>query len=266
MDTHRILVTGGTGTLGTLVVANLRSAGATVRTLSRHPSKADSAGDSTDVEHRIGDLSTDEGLDTALAGVDVVVHLAGSAKGDGAKASHLIKAAKRAGVGHIVFISVVGADRIPMTGAVDRAMFGYFAEKRAAEVAIAESGIPWTTLRATQFFELSLMTAAAMAKLPVVPIPAGFAFQPLAASEVATRLAELALGAPAGLVPEMGGPQVFDWADLVRGYLAAAGKRRIIVRMPTPGAAAAAIRAGANLAPGRAVGRQTWSAFLAERY
>jgi uncharacterized protein YbjT (DUF2867 family) len=168
-------------------------------------------------------------------------------------------------VRHIVYISVVGADRIPMAGAVDRAMFGYFGSKLAGERAIAESGIPWTTLRATQFFDLSLVTAGAMAKLPVIPVPAGFRFQPIDADEVAARFVELALGAPAGLVPAIAGPRVYDWAELIRGYLRAAGKNRPIIRVPIPGRAAAAFRAGANLAPDRAVGHRTWEDFLAAR-
>jgi uncharacterized protein YbjT (DUF2867 family) len=257
--TPPILVTGGTGTLGRLVVARLRNAGRPVRVLSRGMHEAEGT------EFVTGDLATGEGADAAVAGVEVVVHCAGSAKGDEVKARHLVQAASAAGVRHIVYISVVGADRIPMTGAVDRAMFGYFGSKFAAERVIAESGIPWTTLRATQFFDLTLLTAQSMAKLPVIPVPSGFRFQPLDAAEVADRLVELALGAPAALVPAIAGPRAYDMADLVRSYLHAAGKRRAIVRVPVPGKAAAAIRAGANLTPDRAVGRRTWEDFLAER-
>jgi uncharacterized protein YbjT (DUF2867 family) len=254
-----ILVTGGTGTLGRLVVARLRSAGRTVRVLSRGTHEAEG------IEFLTGDLSSGEGVEAAVAGVEIVIHCAGTAKSDGEKARNLARAASSAGVRHLVYISVVGADRIPMAGAVDRLMFGYFASKLAGERAIAESGIPWTTLRATQFFDLTLKTAEAMAKLPVIPVPAGFRFQPLDADEVAARLVELALGAPAGSVPVIAGPRVYDMADLVRGYLRVAGKRRPIIRVPMVGKAAAAIRDGANLAPDRAVGRRTWEAFLAAR-
>jgi uncharacterized protein YbjT (DUF2867 family) len=254
-----ILVTGGTGTLGRLVVPRLLHAGRAVRVLSRGTHESDGT------EFVTGDLATDEGIDAAVEGVEVIVHCAGSAKGDEFKARHLVRAASAACVRHIVYISVVGADRIPTAGAVDRAMFGYFGSKFAAERVIAESGIPWTTLRATQFFDLTLLTGQAMAKLPVIPVPSGFRFQPIDAAEVADRLIELALGAPAGLVPVIGGPRAYDMADLVRSYLRVAGKRRAIVRIPLPGKAAAAIRAGANLAPDRAVGRRTWEDFLAER-
>ena len=254
-----ILVTGGTGTLGRLVVARLRHAGRAVRVLSR------TVHDSEGTDFVTGDLATGEGIDAAVEGAEVIVHCAGSAKGDEVKAQHLVRAAFAAGARHIVYISVVGADRIPMAGAVDRAMFGYFGSKFAAERVIAESGIPWTTLRATQFFDLTLLTVQAMAKMPVIPVPSGFGFQPIDAAEVADRLVELALGAPADLVPAIAGPRAYDMAELVRSYLRVAGKRRGIIRVPVPGKAAAAISAGANLAPDRAVGRRTWEEFLADR-
>jgi uncharacterized protein YbjT (DUF2867 family) len=144
-------------------------------------------------------------------------------------------------------------------------MFGYFASKLAAERVVAESGLPWTTLRATQFHDLTLMTAQQMARLPLIPVPAGFRFQPVDAGEVADRLVELALGAPAGLVPDIGGPRVYAMAELVRTYVRARRMHRLFVPVPIPGNAARAIRAGANLAPDRAVGRRTWEDFLAAR-
>jgi uncharacterized protein YbjT (DUF2867 family) len=164
-----------------------------------------------------------------------------------------------------VYISVVGADRIPVVSRIDRAMFGYFASKLAAKRLVADAGLPWTTLRATQFHDLILTTARQMARLPVIPVPAGFQFQPVDAGEVAVRLVELALGTPAGLVPDLAGPRVYGMAELVRSYLRARRKHRPIVPVRVPGKAARAFRAGANLAPDRAVGRRTWEEFLAER-
>jgi uncharacterized protein YbjT (DUF2867 family) len=260
MDTDRILVTGGTGTLGRLLVPRLRQAGRDVRVLSRH------GGDPADgIEHVTGDLDTGEGVEAAVADAGTVVHLAGSAKGDDVKAEHLVRAASRAGVRHLVHISVVGVDRVPVVSGLDRAMFGYFAAKLAAERVVAESGLPWTTLRATQFHDLLLKTAQGMARMPVVPAPSGFRFQPVDAGEVAERLVELALADPTGLAPDLGGPRVYALAELVRGYLRAAGKHRPIVPVRVPGKAARAFRDGANLAPERAVGRRTWEEFLAER-
>jgi uncharacterized protein YbjT (DUF2867 family) len=259
--TSPVLVTGGTGTLGRLVVARLLDAGHPVRVLSRHPAAADDA--RPGVELVAGDLASDQGIDASVAGVDVIVNLAGTSKGDGDKARSLVAAATRAGAPHLVHISVVGADRVPVESAVDRAMFGYFASKLDAEREVAGSGLPWTTLRATQFHELVLKVAEGMARLPVVPLPSGFRFQPVAAAEVADRLVELALGAPAGLVPDVAGPEVRGLGDLVRAYLRSRGKRRPFVPVPVFGSAARAVRDGAILAPDRAVGRQTWDEFLA---
>jgi uncharacterized protein YbjT (DUF2867 family) len=243
-----ILVTGGTGTLGRLVVPRLRNAGHAVRVLSRH-SHAAGAG----VEFVTGDLATGAGIEAAVAGAKIIVHCAGSSKGDEVKTLNLARAASRAGARHLVYISVVGADR---------PTFGYFASKLAAERVVANSGLPWTTLRATQFHNLILMVAQQMAKLPVIPVPAGFRFQPVDAGEVADRLVELALGTPAGLVPDLAGPKVYDMAELIRGYLRATQRRRPIIPIWLPGKATREFRAGANLAPERAVGRRTWEEFL----
>ena len=256
----RILVTGGTGTLGRQVVPRLLDAGGDVRVLSRRGREA-----ADGVEYVQGDLLKDEGVQAAVDGAGIIVHCAGGRKGDDEATRNLVRAASRAGAPHLVYISVVGADRIPVVSGVDRAMFSYFATKLAAERVVAGSGLPWTTLRATQFHDLILTVARAMTRLPVIPVPSGVRFQPVDTGEVAARLVELALGTPAGLAPDIAGPRVYTVADLLRGYLRASGKRRLMVPAGLPGKAARAVRAGANLAPDRAVGRRTWEDFLADR-
>jgi uncharacterized protein YbjT (DUF2867 family) len=258
MASPPILVTGGTGTLGRLVVPRLLDAGHHVRVLSRR-ARAPGAG----VELVTGDLATGEGIDAAVEGAEIIVHCAGGPRGDGDKARHLVGAASRAGVRHLVNISVVGADRVPVTSRIDRAMFGYFASKLAAERAVASSGLPWTTLRATQFHDLLLLTVRQLAKLPVIPVPAGFRFQPVDPAEVAARLVDLALGSPAGLVPDLAGPRVEEMTTLLRTYLRARGKHRPILPVHIPGNAARALRAGANLSPDHPAGHCTWEEFLA---
>jgi uncharacterized protein YbjT (DUF2867 family) len=255
----KILVTGGTGTLGRLVVPRLRDAGQSVRVLSRQ-SHAGAQG----IESVIGDLATGEGIESAVSGAEIIVHLAGTRNGDEDKARHLVAAATRTGTPHLVYISVVGAERVPVSSPLDRAMFGYFESKLAAERVVANSGLPWTTLRATQFHESLLKLVQQLAKLPVIPVPAGWKFQPVDAAEVAARLVELALGVPSGLVQDIAGPHVDEMAELMRSYLRIRGKHRLILPVWTPGKAARVVRAGANLAPGRAVGR-TWEDFLAGR-
>jgi uncharacterized protein YbjT (DUF2867 family) len=258
--TAPILVTGGTGTLGRIVTPLLQCAGRTVRVLSRRPHES---GDS--LGFVAGDLTTGEGIKAAVDGVGTIVHCAGSAKGDEAMTGNLIDAASAAGATHLVFISVVGADRVPVISRLDRAMFGYFAAKRAAELVVEDSGLPWSTLRATQFYDLILTTVRAMAKMPVVPSPSGVRFQPIDTHEVATRLVEIALGGPSGLVPDIAGPRAYELKDLLRSYLYATHRHRLVVPVKIPGTSARAIRAGANIAPQHAVGRRTWEEFLTDR-
>jgi uncharacterized protein YbjT (DUF2867 family) len=257
--TSPILVTGGTGTLGRVVASRLRDAGCPVRVLSRRSHEARDG-----VEFVTGDLTTGDGIEAAVDGIETIVHCAGSAKGDEHKTRNLVRAASQAGAQHLVFISVVGADRVPVVSRTDRAMFGYFGSKRAAERVVEDSGVPWTTLRATQFHELALMTARQMAKMPVIPVPAGVRFQPVDAGEVATRLVELSFDKPAGLVPDIAGPHVYRMDELLRSYLRAAHRRRLMMPVRLAGKAYGALRAGANLAPDRAVGQRTWEDFLTE--
>lgn len=247
-----ILVTGGTGTLGRLVTPLLREAGRPVRVLSR---RGGPAGDG--VEQVTADLLAGGDLGAALDGVETVLHLAGASKGDERSTANLVRAAQKAGVRHLVFISVIGADRVPL---------GYFRAKLGAERAIAESGLPWTTLRAAQFHDLVLVMVRKLAKLPLVPVPGGLRLQPVDSREVAQRLVDLALGAPAGLVSDLAGPQVSSMAELMRGYLRATGRRRPFVPVRMPGQVGRAYRAGENLTlDGATTGTRTWDAFLAER-
>lgn len=171
--TSPILLTGGTGTLGRLVVPLLRDAGCEVRVLSR---RGHEPGDG--IEYVTGDLLKGEGVESAVDGAETVLHLAGGPKGDDEATRNLVRAASRAEVRHLVYISVIGADRMPL---------GYFRTQLAAERAVADSGLPWTTLRAAQFHDLALKVVQAMAKLPVIPVPGGLRFQPVDPREVADR-------------------------------------------------------------------------------
>ena len=212
----------------------LLDAGHHVRVLSRHGHEAVSG-----VEYVTGDLMDDEGIEAAVDGADVIIHLAGNPKGDdeadeepGAGGTAGRCAAPRV---HLGRRSRPG----PGGQRIDRAMFGYFAAKLAAEQIVADSGLPWTTLRATQFHDLHAEGGRQMSKLPVIPVPAGFRFQPVETGEVADRLVELALGAPAGLVPDIAGPRVYKLPDLLRATSgpaqAPAARARPTARQGCPG-------------------------------
>ena len=242
-----ILVTGGTGTLGRIVTERLRADGHEVRVLSRHSRPYA-------VDLREGGA----GLDAALTGVNTVVHCASSPRGgDERAAAHLVAAARRAGVGHLVYISIVGVDQVP---------YGYYRTKLAVERQIEESGLGWTVLRTTQFHDLLVTLFQGLAKVPVLVVPAGVADQPVEVAEVAGRLTELALGAPAGRVPDMGGPEVRPLDSLAAAYLRATGRRRPMAKLPLFGRTYGAFRAGGHLTPDHAVGKVTFEEYLAGRF
>lgn len=231
-----ILITGGTGNLGRLLVTELRHGGHRVRVLSRKPRDGEDG-----VEYVTGDLATGEGVAAAVAGVDTVVHCASASKGDADTTRTIVRAAEREGVKHLVFISVVGVDKLS---------FGYFKNKLAAEEVVRASSVPWTLLRATQFYDMIYDGARRMAALPVVPVPRGFPVEPVDAADVAARLAELAVSPPAGRVPDLTGPNRTTFAGIVRELLRANGRKRPVVPLWLPGMAR--INAGGLLAPERA--------------
>ncbi|MBR8643484.1 SDR family oxidoreductase [Streptomyces tuirus] len=252
MTSPTILITGGTGTLGGHVVPLLRASGHDVRILTRHPRP-----DTDGVEYVTGDLLRNQGVEAAVDGAATVLHLAGGPKGDDEATRTLTRAASRAGVRHLVYISVIGADRVPLA---------WMRTKLESERSVADSGIPWTTLRAAQFHDLALTMVEKMARMPVFPVPGGLRLQPVDSREVAARLTELTLGAPSGLVPDMTGPHLYDLAALARPYLRRSGRRRPMLPVRIPGKAGRAYRAGANLTlEGAEVGKRTWEEFLAER-
>jgi uncharacterized protein YbjT (DUF2867 family) len=249
MNAREILVTGGTGSLGSRVVDRLKEAGEDVRVMSRYR-RANTVR---------GDLLTGEGLEEAVEGVGTIIHCASSPlrktrQVDVEGTKLLLQEAARAGVSHVVFISIVGVDRNPH--------YPYFRHKLGAERVVERSGLPWTNLRATQFHEFVLRQIRFLELGPVALAPKGFVLQPIETGEVADRLVELALSAPAGRVPDVGGPEVRTFADLARSYQKAAGRHRRLVEVPVPGKTARAFRQGAQTCPERRYGTITWEGFL----
>ncbi|WP_194421300.1 SDR family oxidoreductase [Microbacterium abyssi] len=245
-----ILVTGGTGNIGRHTVPLLRAEGREVRILSRHP-RTDEPG----VQYLQGDTVKGTGLERALEGVDTVLHLAGGAKGDDVAARNLVAAARSARVKHLVLISVVGADRMPI---------GYFRMKAAAEKSFENSGVPFTVLRVAQLHDFALPMVKVLSKMRLAP--RGLRFESVGVQEVAERLAELTLGDPAGRVADLAGPQVREVAEMVRAYDRGRGRVHRLLPIRLPGAIGRAYRAGENLAADTATrGTTTWEEFLAHR-
>jgi uncharacterized protein YbjT (DUF2867 family) len=250
VNAPEILVTGGSGSLGSRVVDRLRDAGQEVRALSR-------SGRPGMVR---GDLMTGEGLDEAVEGVDVIVHCASSPTKtrqiDVEGTERLLKAANRAGISNFVFISIVGVDRNPY--------YPYYRMKLEVEQMIEASPVPWTILRATQFHEFVFRFVRLLSRGPIALAPKGFLLQPIDIGEVADRLAELALSGAASRVPDVGGPEVKTFADFARTYLGAACIKKKVLEVPVPGKMARAWRKGAQVCPDQRYGRIPWEKYVSQ--
>jgi uncharacterized protein YbjT (DUF2867 family) len=220
-----------------------------VRAMSRHDHPDD------DVHWHRGDLLTGDGLDEALDGVDVILHCATQPTGDKDVASmqNLLGAALLAAVSHVVYISIVGVDRIPLP---------YYKTKLRVEQVLATSDVGHTVLRATQFHDLISMMFRVQRLSPVLLALRGVNFQPIDTSDVAARLVELADAEPAQRAPDIGGPEIRSHVDLARAYLAARGSRRPVAALPVPGKIAAGYRAGAHLAPQNPLGSVRFEDYL----
>lgn len=222
----RLAVAGGTGMVGSRIVALARVAGHEVRLLSRSQGV---------------DLTRPGALD--LTGVDVVIDASGTKTTAAAKSraffravsEELLRAGAAAGVRHLVVLSIVGAADAP---------HGYYAGKAEQERIVVASRVPWTILRATQFFEFADQVAVPMGPFAVVP---AMRSQPLAAESVARRLMEIAEGAPLGLAPDIAGPEEMRMAELARAVRAARGQRGRVFELPLPGGLGRALREGAIL-------------------
>lgn len=256
----RVLVTGGTGVLGRAVVQELirRDHGVTV--LSR---RAAPPGLPDGVSAVQGDLSTGVGLAAAISDCTTVVHCASDFRRHRAVdlegTRMLVEAAERAGDAgsraHVIYISIVGCDRIP---------FAYYRSKALAELAIAQSKLPWTVLRATQFHDLVLALGDYVSRPPVVMVPRGVQDQPVSVLDVASRVGELVASGPSGRADDFGGPEVLSMDQLIRSVAAALGRDRRFVSVPPFGRVFRGYAAGHHLAPGLPTGGRTFADYLAE--
>ena len=209
----KVVVIGGTGLIGSKVVAKL----------GKHGHEAVAAAPNTGVNTLTG-----EGLAEALEGAAVVVDVSNSPSlADDpvmeffrTSTTNLLERAAKAGVGHYVALSVVGTDRMLESG--------YFRAKSVQERLIRESGHPYSIVHATQFFEFVKTIADISMVDGAVHLPPGL-IQPMAAEDVATGVARVAGHQPLNAIREIGGPEQFQLAELVRKGLAAKGDPRKVV-------------------------------------
>jgi uncharacterized protein YbjT (DUF2867 family) len=212
----KITVIGATGLIGSKVVDLLEGDGHDVVAASRASG---------------ADVLTGEGLADALTGAEVLVDLTNSPSFDDdpvmdfftRSSANLVAAAKQSGVGHYVALSIVGVDGLPDSG--------YMRAKVAQEKTIAESGLPYTIVRATQFQEFATAIVGSLVAGDEVRAPDAL-IQPIAADEVAGEVARVAVGSPLNEVVNIGGPEKISFADLARSVLAKQGTDKTVVVDP----------------------------------
>jgi uncharacterized protein YbjT (DUF2867 family) len=244
-----VLVTGGTGRLGQRLSAPLEEAGHGVKVMSRRGAGPGGVR---------GDLATGQDLAAAVRGAEVVVHAASDPRGDYWQADvagtrRLVQAVDRDRLRHLVYLSIVGVDRIP---------YGYYHAKFAAEQVLLASGLPVTLLRVTQFHEFVDELLATARRGPVLPVPMGWRVQPVDVGEVAAHVTDVVSRPPTGGVVEYGGPEELAAADLARAWAAAKEPSAHVVATPIPGRLSAALRDGAALPTSGERGRRTYGEHL----
>jgi uncharacterized protein YbjT (DUF2867 family) len=201
----KIVIIGGTGLIGTKLASKLRRSGHEVVPAARN----------TGVN-----VITGEGLDEVLSGAEIVVDVANSPSFEDravlaffeTSGRNLLAAEAAANVQHHVALSVVGTDRLPENG--------YFRAKLAQENLITASKIPYTILRATQFFEFVGGIVDSSSDGQIVRLSPAL-FQPVASDDVAATLADIALGTPVNGIVELAGPEKFSLDEFARKYLTA---------------------------------------------
>ena len=243
-----IAIIGGSGTVGHHIVATLKQRGCTVRVLSR-----------SSAEHPV-DLRTGVGLEAALAGCETVVQAANSTRAADqvlVKGSRrLVEAASRAGVGHIVNVSIVGIDDVPI---------GYYRAKLAQEAVMREGDVPFSIVRSTQFHELVLAALAFTARLRISP-RGELPLQPVTSAEAGAVIADVAERAPTGAITNVAGPAIESLSALAREYSRAQPARRLPVALPLIGAPGRALKRGAlTCADPEHRGRVGFGAWLSRR-
>lgn len=255
----RVLVTGGTGALGKWVVNYLSEKKYSVSILT---SKEDISPENG-VSIFTGDLANNTGLFKATAEADVIIHCASNPQNfervDTEGTQNLLKAINKQRASHFIYISIVG---------VDKSEYPYYKAKHVVEKMIAESGIPYTIIRTTQFhnFVLSIaQTLIAEQQNGLVTTPPGMRFQSIHIREVAEKLVDV-VEQSAGFISEFGGPEVLSFQEMVQQYLVATRTNLRIKSSNMEGERYKLFRSGVNLCPDNKNGKITWQEFLKEKF
>lgn len=203
------------------------------------------------------DLATGQGLDSAVDGVEAIVHSATDPRRTDLVDIGGLRLLDRMAPSdaHLILPSIVGCDLIPTP---------YYKAKTACEQAVMATARLWAILRATQFHQLIWGWYSRASRNPFLFVPAATRYQVLDPMEMARRLADAVDGRVLGRLDDLGGAFAYEATDLARSVVTASGSGRRVIGYNRPGLVGAALRAGANLTPNRGEG-ETWNEFVARQ-
>ncbi len=253
-----VLITGGTGTLGTEIVTQMIND--SIHQVSILSSQKSYSPPQSHITH--GNLATNEGLYEALENTDIIIHCASNPKDalnvDLAGTANLLNAINKNKKPHLIYISIVG---------VDKSAYPYYNIKAKVEKMIAESGVPFSVLRTTQFhnFVLSMIQSFPFSNGHLM-VPKGMRFQSIDIKDVANRLIKLTGEEPSGLLPDMGGPEILGIREMVMDYQNVFGKNDTLEIAVTNNERHNLFRTGINLCNLNIDGKITWEQFLHRQF
>lgn len=242
----KILITGGTGNLGRSLVKILDENNVSYTIASRQNKNGKE-------NIAVLDLLENKGIKEAVAGKEIIFHLATDFKKDTKATCNLLSALEPHSNMHLIYISIVGIDKVP---------FAYYRQKLSSEAAIKKSGIPFTILRATQFHEFIDQILSTLLKYPIGLLPKKVISQPVQTAAVAEQLYRLSLADASNKTYEIGGPEVCTLEALAGEWMRYNNKKRWLINLPLWGTLGTTFRNGSLTTRHKAREGVSWKEWL----
>ena len=254
---NKVLITGGTGTLGRAQIKVLEQHNVAYRFTSRSRPTFSFQGEWLPM-----DMERGTGISEAVEGIHTVMHLASDTqtmklKTDVEGTRQLLEACQKAGVKHFIFISIVGTDITPLK---------YYRMKVATEKVVEQFSVPYSILRATQFHEFLDFMLGNFFKAPFGLLPKSLQIQPVQTEEVAKRLFEMSQQSPTNSIENLGGREILSLNVILKKWLAARKENKLLCPIPAFGKAMSAVANGSLTCPEVAKNSISWEEWLWQKY
>ncbi|CAF1191509.1 unnamed protein product [Adineta ricciae] len=265
----KILVTGGTGVLGRAVTKLFTSNQTNFVIASRDRNFKNYDKENVNINFKGQwvqmDLVKSKGINQSLGkDIDTILHLASmnlekvnGHLGDIVLTKNLIDSDDKRQIKHLVYISIVGIDKIP---------FPYYRAKLQCEQLIKTSGIPYTILRATQFHDFVDAIVSKLLNLPIPIVPKKLKVQPIQIEAVAEELNKIAKGSPSNQIYDLGGQKIYTFKEIAASLMKARHENKMVVNLPIVGGVMKAFARGECTCDNRSSSSNTWEEYLADKY